>query len=87
MNIYCSNCGTTQPVFVADCRDAKTDAPFQDIVCKECAYLIASGTGIQREWVGLTDEDKRQIFDRKDYQSWLDYINTIEAKLKAKNFA
>jgi hypothetical protein len=39
----------------------------------------------QRQWVGLTDEEKRQIFEREDYQGWLDYINAIEAKLKEKN--
>jgi hypothetical protein len=38
-----------------------------------------------RQWVGLTDEKKRQIFEREDYQGWLDYINTIEAELKEKN--
>jgi hypothetical protein len=42
-------------------------------------------TSPQRTWVGLTDEDKRQIFEREDYQGWLDYINAIEAKLKEKN--
>ena len=39
----------------------------------------------QRQWAGLTDEEKRQIFEREDYQGWLDYINAIEAKLKEKN--
>ena len=39
----------------------------------------------QRPWVSLTDEKKRQIFEREDYQGWLDYINTIEAELKEKN--
>ena len=39
----------------------------------------------QRTWVGLTDEEKRQLFEREDYQGWLDYINAIEAKLKEKN--
>lgn len=38
-----------------------------------------------KPWVGLTDEEKRQIFEREDYQGWLDYINAIEAKLKEKN--
>jgi hypothetical protein len=37
------------------------------------------------KWVGLTDEEKRQIFVREGYQGWLDYINAIEAKLKEKN--
>ncbi len=39
----------------------------------------------QRQWVGLTDEEKRQIFEREDYQGWLDYINAIEARLKELN--
>ena len=39
----------------------------------------------QRTWVGLSDDEKRQLFDREDYQGWLDYINAIEAKLKEKN--
>jgi len=39
----------------------------------------------QRPWQGLTDEEKRQIFEREDYQGWLDYINAIEAKLRSKN--
>lgn len=39
----------------------------------------------QRTWVGLTDDEKRQLFEREDYQGWLDYINAIEAKLKEKN--
>jgi hypothetical protein len=39
----------------------------------------------QRPWVGLTHEEKRQIFEREDYQGWLDYINAIEAKIKQRN--
>ena len=39
----------------------------------------------QRTWVGLTDDEKRQLFEREDYQGWLDYINAIEAKLRSKN--
>ena len=48
-------------------------------------YEHTSPQPAQRTWVGLTDEEKRQIFEREDYQGWLDYINTIEAKLKEKN--
>ena len=47
---------------------------------REVAQLKA-----QRQWAGLTDEEKRQIFEREDYQGWLDYINAIEAKLKERN--
>ena len=42
-------------------------------------------SGQMRVWFGLTDEEKRQIFEREDYQGWLDYINAIEAKLREKN--
>ena len=46
MKIYCSCCDKVQPVRVDDCLDAKTNEPFQDIVCNECDLVIASGTGI-----------------------------------------
>ena len=46
---------------------------------------LVSSPPAQRPWVGLTDDEKRQLFEREDYQGWLDYINAIEAKLKEKN--
>ena len=46
MKIYCSCCDKVQPVRIDNCRDAKTNEPFQDIVCAECDLVIASGTGI-----------------------------------------
>ena len=55
-------------------------APVQDV------SLIDEGkTAAKREWIGLTDDEKRQIFVREGYQGWLDYINAIEAKLKELN--
>lgn len=48
MKIYCSCCDKVQPVRVDDCLDAKTNEPFQDIVCNECYLVIASGTGITK---------------------------------------
>lgn len=48
MKIYCSCCDKVQPVRVDDCLDAKTNEPFQDIVCNECDLVIASGTGITK---------------------------------------
>jgi uncharacterized protein YlaI len=53
MKIYCKLCDKVQPIIIDNCRDAKTNEPFQDIVCKECHLVIAAGTDIQREWVGL----------------------------------
>ena len=46
MKIYCSCCDKVQPVRIDNCRDAKTNEPFQDIVCAECDLVIASGTDI-----------------------------------------
>jgi hypothetical protein len=47
--------------------------------------LYTTPPAAQRQWVGLTDDEMRQIFERKDYHGWLDYINAIEAKLRSKN--
>lgn len=48
MKIYCSSCDKVQPVRIDNCRDAKTNEPFQDIVCAECDLVIASGTDIAK---------------------------------------
>ena len=60
MKIYCSCCDKVQPVRIDNCRDAKTNEPFQDIVCAECDLVIAAGTDIvppaqQQEPVAWTD--------------------------------
>lgn len=43
-------------------------------------------TAPQREWVGLTDEDKKAIYEQ-DIEGWQDYslLEAVEAKLKDKN--
>ena len=46
MKLYCELCSKTQPVRIDNCRDAKTNEPYQDIVCAECDLVIASGTDI-----------------------------------------
>ena len=92
MKIYCSCCNKVQPVRIDNCRDANTNEPFQDIVCAECDLVIASGTEIQRTWVGLTDEDVEEV------ERWVEFkeegsgripigklVRYIEAKLKEKN--
>ena len=89
MKVYCKLCDKVQPVFIDNCRDAKTNEPFQDIVCKKCHLVIASGTDIQLTWVGLTDEEMMQIYiDLKSvagFYSVEKYARAIEAKLKEKN--
>jgi len=95
VKIYCSCCDKVQIVLIDDCLDAKTNKPFQDIVCVECRLVIASGVEIKRTWVGLTDE---AIWS--EYQTlWpfhpaeeprlakdiVKFARAIEAKLKEKN--
>ena len=46
MKLYCELCKKVQPVRIDNCRDAKTNEPYQDIVCGECDLVIASGTDI-----------------------------------------
>ena len=52
-------------------------------VCASEGHKIAP----QRTWVGLTDEDLYEIYNKSNWdvrQSW-DYERAIEAKLKEKN--
>ena len=60
MKIYCSCCDKVQPVRIDNCRDAKTNEPFQDIVCAECDLVIAAGTDIAQQqepvaWMHIMD--------------------------------
>ena len=48
----------------------------QDFECPRCGHCCAD-----REWVGLTDEERRQIL----LDDPIDWIAAIEAKLKEKN--
>ena len=86
MKIYCSTCGEVRPVIIDDCRDAKTGAPFQDIVCEECHLVIAAGTDIKKPWVGLTQQDIDIAFDdTQEGGGFNEFARAIEAKLKEKN--
>jgi hypothetical protein len=62
-----------------------TPPPAQPAPVQDVSLIDEGKTAAKRQWVGLTDEEKRQIFVREGYQGWLDYINAIEAKLKEKN--
>jgi len=89
MKIYCKLCDKVQPVIIDNCRDAKTNAPFQDIVCKECHLVIAAGTDIQREWVDLTDDEidveANKILTSDPVQWWRRLARAVLAKSKEKN--
>ena len=92
MKIYCKLCDKVQLVIIDNCSDAKTNEPFQDIVCKECHLVIATGTDIQREWVGLKFEEVYEIYNSKyryavdlDIADFLMIYMAFEAKLRSKN--
>jgi sugar/nucleoside kinase (ribokinase family) len=59
MKIYCSCCDKVQPVRFDDCLDAKTNDPFQDIVCTECDLVIASGTDISQPAIEELEHENR----------------------------
>lgn len=87
MRIYCSSCGEVRPVIIDDCRDAKTDEPFQDIVCEECHLVIASGKDIKKPWVDLTEEEinNSYMFWVVDQQDVIGFGKSLETKIKRKN--
>ena len=90
MKIYCKLCDKVQLVIIDNCRDAKTNEPFQDIVCKECHLVIAAGTDIQREWIGLTDkelDDLHRILKIRLMGTFeiKDIYRAIEQQLKERN--
>jgi len=41
----------------------------------------------KKEWVGLTDEEKKAIYEKADSENWHDQplLEAVEAKLKEKN--
>ena len=41
----------------------------------------------KKEWVGLTDEEKKAIYEQADAENWHDQplLEAVEAKLKDKN--
>ena len=39
----------------------------------------------EREWVGLTYEEQRELYKKHDMDGWGHFYNAIEAKLKEKN--
>ena len=60
MKLYCELCSKTQPVRIDNCLDAKTNEPYQDIVCAECDFVIATGTDIaqpEQEPVAWIEKD------------------------------
>ena len=66
-----------------------------DLVVKPRPVLVGNKTDciplytspLQREWVRLTDEEKKAIYEKADAENWHDQplLEAVEAKLKEKN--
>ena len=59
--------------------------PYMDEMVQNVTPLYT--TPLQRTWVGLTDEEKQEIYRQADEEDWHDQplLETVEAKLKEKN--
>ena len=67
----------------------KHTTPLQPVIDESAAKRIATALGWEpkRTWVGLTDEEKQEIYKQADEENWHDQplLETVEAKLKEKN--
>jgi hypothetical protein len=54
--------------------------PEQVVDCPRCGHVCS-----QRKWVGLTDEDWRDVANETDRIIWPEVRKAIEAKLKERN--
>lgn len=50
-------------------------------------YITTEPQIDKREWQGLTDEEKKAIYEQADIENWHDQplLEAVEAKLKEKN--
>ena len=51
--------------------------------CVDCGLKFEPIT--QRQWVGLTRDERMDIINRFNGQDWIYAVDAIEAKLKEKN--
>jgi hypothetical protein len=54
----------------------------EQVDCPRCGHVCS-----QRPWVGLTEEEILDLFDRNNVygSKWIEFARTVEAKLKEKN--
>jgi hypothetical protein len=75
------------------CKPLYTAPPQREEGCAECGKKSSDGWALycvkcsEREWQGLTDEEKKAIYEKADAENWHDQplLEAIEAKLKEKN--
>ena len=66
----------------------------EDVRCEGCGYMTyhrehmgCIRAAAKKEWVGLTDDEKKAIYEKADVENWHDQplLEAVEAKLKEKN--
>jgi hypothetical protein len=74
-------------------ENAPQPQPWSEVVCPHCngSGLAEDAPQPQREWVGLTYEERREICDKFEndngqINAGISYARAIEAKLKEKNY-
>jgi hypothetical protein len=83
----CERCGEKNPAEIHTCT------PKGEEGCAECGKKSSDGWALycvkcsEREWQGLTDEEKKAIYEKADAENWHDQplLEAVEAKLKQKN--
>ena len=86
----CPRCGKDNPADIHTCSPqlAFQPQPWSEVACPHCngSGLAEDAPQPQREWVGLTDEDLREIESRMlDMGTVFDLMRLIEAKLRERN--
>ena len=79
--------GATGDVFEHwnNARKAIAEAEKQEPDDLTIAYMSGFHDGKKREWVGLTDEERNELWESTDTQDDWELLMRVEAKLKEKN--
>jgi hypothetical protein len=95
----CERCGEVNPAEIHTCTPQEPVAVWElqeggwdTIADRDWMESLPIGTKLytappQREWRGLTDEEKKEIYEKADAENWHDQplLEAVEAKLKQKN--
>jgi transcription elongation factor Elf1 len=75
-------CGTSECLPSFRRKTTPPAAQPEQVDCPRCGHVCS-----QREWVGLTEEEILDLFDKVNVygSKWIEFARTVEAKLKAKN--
>jgi hypothetical protein len=87
VKVHPTQIATRDALHTALCA-AIEEAEKQDYIKLEAAYLSGLTDGkeiVERQWIGLTVEEKRYLNEVLNLQGRFPIIDAIEAKLKEKN--